>query len=97
MIYAQELKEAFREYNYLLTAAISSNLGTIDSAYDISELSKYLDYIHVMAYDYHGTWDKKVLPNAPLKSQDRRSVVKNFDNIYTYNMPRVTYAIHMTE
>nr|XP_012147710.1 PREDICTED: probable chitinase 2 isoform X3 [Megachile rotundata]XP_012147712.1 PREDICTED: probable chitinase 2 isoform X3 [Megachile rotundata] len=64
----KELKEAFQKSNYLLTAAITANKGTIDTAYNIPELSLYLDHIHVMAYDYHGTWDNKVLPNSPLDS-----------------------------
>lgn len=50
-------------------------------AYDIPEISKYLDYIHVMAYDYHGTWNRKVLANAPLKSEDGQSVVKHLNKI----------------
>jgi len=59
----------------LLTAAISAVNYTINIAYDIPEISKYLDYIHVMAYDYHGSWNKQVLPNSPLRSKDRLDVV----------------------
>lgn len=70
----KELKEAFIEPGYILTAAISANKEIIDAGYDIPEISKYLDHIHVMAYDYHGTWDMKVLPNSPLKSQNDLSV-----------------------
>ncbi|XP_034192124.1 putative chitinase 2 [Osmia lignaria lignaria] len=66
----KELKEAFQGSNYLLTAAISANKNIIDVGYDLPELSKYLDHIHVMAYDYHGTWDNKVLPNAPMRGND---------------------------
>lgn len=58
------------QHNLLLTAAISADKKTIDIAYDISEISKYLDFIHVMAYDYHGSWDTYVAPNAPLKCDD---------------------------
>ncbi len=29
-------------------------------------MSKYLDWIAVMTYDYHGQWDKKTGHNAPL-------------------------------
>ncbi|XP_076292557.1 putative chitinase 2 [Lasioglossum baleicum] len=70
----KELKEAFKEYRYSLTAAIVSNRGMLDNGYDIPEISKYLDHIYVMAYDYHGTWDRKVLPNSPLNSQDGADV-----------------------
>ena len=73
----QELSTALRRKGLLLTAAISADKKTIDNAYDISEISKYLDFIHVMAYDYHGAWDKRVLPNAPLKCTDELCVVRN--------------------
>ena len=71
------MKNAFREHRFLLTAAISAISSTIDMAYDIPKISKYLDYIHVMAYDYHGAWNKQVLPNSPLRSKDRLDVVRN--------------------
>ncbi|EFN82567.1 probable chitinase 2 isoform X2 [Harpegnathos saltator] len=70
----KELSDAYREPRLLLTAAISADKKTIDQAYNIPEVSKYLDHISVMAYDYHGTWDKKVLPNSPLRSNDGLSV-----------------------
>lgn len=34
-----------------------------------------------MAYDYHGSWDKKVLPNAPLRSGDGLSVVMHLEKL----------------
>ncbi|XP_029162287.1 probable chitinase 2 isoform X2 [Nylanderia fulva] len=71
----KELRNTFREHRFLLTAAISANKDIIDKGYNISEISKYLDYIHVMAYDYHGAWNKQVLPNTPLRSKDQLSVI----------------------
>ncbi|XP_050451312.1 probable chitinase 2 [Cataglyphis hispanica] len=70
----KELRDAFREYRFSLTAAISANKDHIEMGYDIPEISKYLDYIHVMAYDYHGAWNNQVLPNAPMRSKDLLSV-----------------------
>ncbi|KAG7210365.1 hypothetical protein KM043_011900 [Ampulex compressa] len=71
----KELKEAFKGPRpLLLSAAISAVKYVIDSAYDVPEISKYLDYIHIMAYDYHGVWNKKVLPNSPLRGSDELSV-----------------------
>ncbi|KAF7418048.1 hypothetical protein HZH68_000701 [Vespula germanica] len=71
-ILIKELKKALP--NSLLTAAISPNKKVIDEGYDIPKISKYLDYIYIMAYDYHGSWDLKILPNAPLNSADDASV-----------------------
>lgn len=77
------MKDAFAGKNLLLTAAIGAPTGLMDQSYDIPEISKYLDYIYIMSYDYHGLWDKKVNSHAPLKSDDGLSVVKNtFSNNY---------------
>ncbi|KAJ8925941.1 hypothetical protein NQ315_009793 [Exocentrus adspersus] len=70
LLLVKELRAAFRKYNFLLTAAFGAGKDTIDGAYDVEQLSIYLDYIHMMCYDYHGTWDGKTGANAPLKSND---------------------------
>ncbi|XP_032672454.1 probable chitinase 2 [Odontomachus brunneus] len=82
----KELSDAYREHHLSLTAAISADKKTIDLAYNIPEISKYLNHIFVMAYDYHGTWDKKVLPNSPLRSNDGLSV----EDSITYLLERGT-------
>jgi GH18 family chitinase len=38
----------------LLTAAVSAYRPKIEASYDIKEISPFLDYINLMAYDYHG-------------------------------------------
>ncbi|GAB0094588.1 Probable chitinase 2 [Sergentomyia squamirostris] len=63
-----ELKSKFREHNLLLTSAIGASKIMIDEAYDVKTLSNYLDFMHIMCYDYSGSWDKKVGPNAPLNN-----------------------------
>ncbi|XP_015597483.1 probable chitinase 2 [Cephus cinctus] len=68
--FVRELKNAFERHGLLLTAAISGDRNSMQTSYDIPEISKYLDYIHVMAYDYHTALDKQVLPNAPVSSND---------------------------
>jgi len=62
----RDLQAVFSKHNLLLTAAIGADPGTIDTAYNIEEMYKYLDFVHVMCYDYHGKWDKKTGHNAPL-------------------------------
>lgn len=83
----KELKDAFREHRFSLTAAISAVKSTIDIAYDIPEISKYLDYIHVMAYDYHGAWNKRVLPNSPLRSKDQLDVEHTITYLLQQGVP----------
>lgn len=62
----KELHDIFKPLGLLLTSAIGAAKNVIDEAYSIPELSLYLDYFHVMCYDYHGNWDHKVGYNAPL-------------------------------
>ena len=41
----------------LLTAAVAAYRPKIEAGYNIKEVSTYLDYINLMAYDYHGEID----------------------------------------
>ena len=57
----------------LLTAAVPASFEAIASGYDVPELAKYLDYINVMTYDFHGQWEKQVGHNSPLFPLDAAS------------------------
>jgi len=50
----------------LLMAAVGVGKPTIDVAYNISAMSKYLDMINLMTYDFHGGWEDRTGHNAPL-------------------------------
>ncbi|XP_055040132.1 chitinase, acidic.2 [Misgurnus anguillicaudatus] len=50
----------------LLSAAVAAGKGTIDAGYEIAEIAKYLDFINVMTYDFHGTWERFTGHNSPL-------------------------------
>lgn len=65
----KDLHSAFSKRKLLLTAAIGAAPDTIDKGYNIPAMYKYLDFVHVMCYDYHGKWDKKTGHNAPLYSR----------------------------
>ena len=77
----RDLKKAFRPLGLLLTAAIGAAAPTIDVAYDIPQMYKYLDYVHVMCYDYHGKWDRKTGHNAPLYSRPNEKGQDLFLNV----------------
>lgn len=62
----EELSAEFKPKGLLLSSAVSPNKRVIDAGYDVPALAKYLDWIAVMSYDYHGQWDKKTGHNAPL-------------------------------
>uniref|UniRef100_A0AAY4C1B5 chitinase n=1 Tax=Denticeps clupeoides TaxID=299321 RepID=A0AAY4C1B5_9TELE len=50
----------------MITAAVSAGKGTIDAGYEIAEVAKYLDFLNVMTYDFHGTWETFTGHNSPL-------------------------------
>jgi chitinase len=75
VLLVKELKEQLQKYNLLLTSAFGAGKATVDSAYNVKALAKYLDFFHIMCYDYHGSWDKIVGPNAPLISEGVLNVV----------------------
>ncbi|KAJ0064422.1 hypothetical protein NL108_006441, partial [Boleophthalmus pectinirostris] len=71
----------------LLSAAVSAGKATIDAGYEIAEIAKYLDFINVMTYDFHGTWETVTGHNSPLykSSQDTGDkVYLNTDFAMTY-------------
>ncbi len=51
---------------FTLSIASAANTKTIDSGYQYHQLHQYLDWIGLMSYDYHGSWDTKTGANAPL-------------------------------
>ncbi|XP_063623043.1 acidic mammalian chitinase-like [Cydia splendana] len=65
----KELKEAFAAKSYLLTAAVAVTQSNIDLSYDVTGLNEYLDYFHLMLYDFYGSWNTETGVNAPLYAQ----------------------------
>uniref|UniRef100_A0A8C6PGN3 chitinase n=1 Tax=Nothobranchius furzeri TaxID=105023 RepID=A0A8C6PGN3_NOTFU len=63
--YAAEAKSTGKP-QLMLTAAVSAGKGTIDGGYEIAEIAKELDFINVMTYDFHGTWEQFTGHNSPL-------------------------------
>ena len=53
----EELREAFDQFGWLLSAAVPAPKSRIDAGYDVKKISKALDFINVMTYDLHGSWD----------------------------------------
>ncbi|CAG9817878.1 unnamed protein product [Phaedon cochleariae] len=62
----KEFRETFDKHGLLLSAAVAAPLGLVEISYDVPSLSKYLDFINVMAYDLHASWDGVLGHNAPL-------------------------------
>jgi len=79
------LYDVFHKNDLLLTAAIGATAQTMDVSYNIPMMYKYLDYVHVMCYDYHGKWDKYAGHNAPLNPRPSDSPAdQSFTLAYTF-------------
>ncbi|KAL3875564.1 hypothetical protein ACJMK2_033505 [Sinanodonta woodiana] len=50
----------------LLTAAVAAGKSQIYTAYDVGEICRYIDFINVMTYDLHGSWEDHTGHNSPL-------------------------------
>lgn len=77
---AQEEKDG---KEYVLSIAGASDANFIANC-KVAEMMKYLDYINVMTYDYHGTWDKETNHNTPLYADSGNpSVAATIENYIT--------------
>ncbi|XP_046577673.1 chitotriosidase-1-like isoform X2 [Haliotis rubra] len=65
----------------LLTAAVPAGKGNIDAGYDIPVISKYLDFINIMTYDLHGSWDKTTGHNSPLYADSSEKGENRYLNV----------------
>ncbi|KAJ4934728.1 hypothetical protein JOQ06_007511 [Pogonophryne albipinna] len=62
----------------MISAAVSAGRGTTDAGYEIAEIAKYLDFINVMTYDFHGTGESVTGHNSPLYKGSHETG----DNVY---------------
>lgn len=69
----RDLKEAFGKHDLLLSAAVSPSRDIIERAYDVAAISTYVDWLSLMAYDYHGYWESKTNHIAPLFEQNHNT------------------------
>ncbi|CAF2796695.1 unnamed protein product [Rotaria sp. Silwood2] len=64
-MFQQEAKQAGKE-KLLLTCATAAARHRIEAGYEVEEVCKYFDFVSVMTYDYHGSWEGKTGHNSPL-------------------------------
>nr|AYD38873.1 chitinase-like protein [Mytilus trossulus] len=77
--FEKEAQSTGRE-RLLLTAAVAAGKEKIDSAYEISKIVGDLDFINLMAYDFHGQDDRKTGHISPLyPRQDETGVERTLN------------------
>ncbi|XP_057701990.1 acidic mammalian chitinase-like isoform X2 [Corythoichthys intestinalis] len=69
----RELVQAFAaeanatgEIQLMLAASVAARKKIIDGGYEIAEIAKVLDFINVMTFDFHGSWERITGHNSPL-------------------------------
>lgn len=83
----RELSQKFKKNNLLLTSTIEAKQYVIDAAYDIENLTKYLDLLHVKCYDYRGIWNQKIGFNAPLAGDEVHNVEFTIEHLLALGAP----------
>ena len=81
----EELRQPFDANGWLLTAAVPAPKSRIDPGYDVPKVAQLLDFINVMNYDMHGTWEPYADHHAKL--------FKREDDYYPYNSLNVDFAM----
>ncbi|XP_006888040.1 PREDICTED: chitotriosidase-1 [Elephantulus edwardii] len=76
----QELAGAFQKEaqssgkeRLLLSAAVPAGRTNVDAGYEVDKIAQNLDFISLMAYDFHGTWGKVTGHNSPLYKRQGES------------------------
>ncbi|CAF0742100.1 unnamed protein product [Brachionus calyciflorus] len=54
----------------ILSIAVAAGKKRIDQGYEVKEIAPELDFINLMAFDFHGNWDDKTGMNAPLYNHE---------------------------
>ncbi len=82
---AQEFRKQLDELGkqngkqYLVTAAVPAGPSNYQN-FELKELAQILDWMNIMAFDFHGAWDKTTNFNAPLyKAKGDPSETSNVD------------------
>ena len=83
--FIEELHHAVRPKGLLLTAAVSPSKRVIDAGYNVPAMAQYLDWINLMAYDYHGAWDKRAEHHAPLYARPQSREFDENDALFNVN------------
>ena len=90
-------KEAVETGNdrLLLTAAVAAGYTTVDKAYEISEIAKSLDFINLMTYDLHGSWDTTTGHHTAMIGDDKLTVTYAVEHWMKGGMPARKIALGM--
>ncbi|XP_040851852.1 chitotriosidase-1-like [Ochotona curzoniae] len=77
----QQEAQASGKQRLLLSAAVASGRDVVDAGYEVDKLAVNLDFINLMAYDFHGSWEKVTGHNSPLYRRQGESGAAADNNV----------------
>ncbi|XP_029418045.1 chitotriosidase-1 isoform X2 [Nannospalax galili] len=81
----QQEAQTSRKEPLLLSAAVPAGRGHVDAGYEVDKIALSLDFINLMAYDFHGSWEKTTGHNSPLyKRQGESGAVAEFNVVCSW-------------
>lgn len=80
-VFIKEMYAAFKQHDLLLMTTVGADEIDSRNAYDIPTLARSVDFLHLMAYDFHGFWESQADHHAPLYK--RNSDTNNYNVDYT--------------
>ncbi|XP_012511401.1 PREDICTED: chitotriosidase-1 isoform X1 [Propithecus coquereli] len=69
----QKEAQTSRKERLLLSAAVPAGPALVDAGYEVDKIAQNLDFISLMAYDLHGSWEKVTGHNSPLYKRQGES------------------------
>uniref|UniRef100_A0A2K6B6G8 Chitotriosidase-1 n=1 Tax=Macaca nemestrina TaxID=9545 RepID=A0A2K6B6G8_MACNE len=70
--FQQEAQTSGKE-RLLLSAAVPAGRTYVDAGYEVDKIARNLDFVNLMAYDFHGSWEKVTGHNSPLYKRQEES------------------------
>lgn len=80
-VHLLQTMKAYFANRYLLTIAVGMGKSIIDTSYNVAEISRIVDYVLFMTYDFHGSWEKVTGHVAPLYAKPGERFGREYLNV----------------
>lgn len=70
VLFFKDLRKAFDPKGWYIGVSVNPRKEILDVGYDLSSIAKEVDLMHVLAYNYHGSWDGVTGHVSPLNAGD---------------------------
>merc|ERR1712062_965187 len=67
----------------LISVAVAAGKDKIETAYRVDEMADKADFLNVMSYAYHGTWESQAAHHSPLYGHPSDSGLMTWYNTHS--------------